>query len=288
MKPKIAAYLLTLAIVSGVLTSCQNRPKEVLNRKKMEQLMYDVYLAEATMETDYQNFDSPEKKEAYIHEVFKAHNVTQARWDTSLSWYSDRIDLYLRMNDSVKARLKRAQVEIDTKVAQQSMQQTSSDPSLFSDSYIPPYFSFTWPNTRNGFTFRLDSTEIAALTTQEVFDFSFQTIGIPPKFDSKLTSTLTLVYQDTTLYQHERVTENRNYKIPIDKIIENDTLVQLNGFVHLQHDEKTMPRVQLYNIYLGNVDLIQSVDTIENDTLNVEPLLPGEVPLQMDTARSRI
>ena len=44
------------------------------------------------METDYQNFDSPEKKEAYIHEVFKAHNVTQARWDTSL-WYWTELTL---------------------------------------------------------------------------------------------------------------------------------------------------------------------------------------------------
>jgi hypothetical protein len=56
------------------------------------------------MENDYQNFNTPEKKEAYINKVFQAHKATQAQWDTSLSWYSDRIDLYLKMNDSVKAR----------------------------------------------------------------------------------------------------------------------------------------------------------------------------------------
>jgi len=50
-----------------LIASCQNRPKEVLNRKQMERVLYDVYVAEATMENDYQNFNTPEKKED-IHE----------------------------------------------------------------------------------------------------------------------------------------------------------------------------------------------------------------------------
>lgn len=41
------------------ISSCQNRPKEVLNRKNMERLLYDVYVAEATMENDYQHFNTP-------------------------------------------------------------------------------------------------------------------------------------------------------------------------------------------------------------------------------------
>ena len=83
----------------------------------MEQVMYEVYVAEATMENDYRNFDTSEKKEAYIDQVFKMNGVTQTQWDTSLSWYSDRIDLYLRMNDSVKSRLKLAQSTLDTEIA---------------------------------------------------------------------------------------------------------------------------------------------------------------------------
>jgi len=98
-------YPLLLLAASLLITSCF-RPKEVLSRKKMERLMYDVYIAEATIENDYQGFDTPEKKEAYINRVFEQHNVSQARWDSSLAWYSDRIDLYLRMNDSVKAAVK--------------------------------------------------------------------------------------------------------------------------------------------------------------------------------------
>ena len=100
MKFKLASYFFFFIVMGVLISSCQNRPKEVLNRKQMERVLYDVYVAEATIENDYQHFNTPEKKEAYINEVFKEHRITQAQWDTSLSWYSDRIDLYLKMNDS--------------------------------------------------------------------------------------------------------------------------------------------------------------------------------------------
>lgn len=262
MKPKRTVYLLVLVIASMLVTSCQNRPKEVLNRKKMERLMYDVYVAEATMETDYQNFDSPEKKEVYINEVFRAHDVNQARWDTSLSWYSDRIDLYLRMNDSVKARLKRAQVHVDTQVAQQSLQQSSFNPSRYPASYVPSYYLFALPDVRNGFRFRLDSTDIATKIGEDSFYFSFKAVGVPPAFDHKLTALLTLVYGDTTIHQYRQVTENREYRIPASKIIDNDTLVRLNGFIHLQHSGEVVPNIQLYDVFLGTElpDTIPSID----------------------------
>ena len=53
----------------------------------MEEIMYEVYVAEATMENDYRSFDTSEKKEAYIDQMFKMIGVTQSQWDTSLSWY---------------------------------------------------------------------------------------------------------------------------------------------------------------------------------------------------------
>jgi hypothetical protein len=147
VRPETVSNLLVLVILSLLISSCQNRPKEVLNRKKMEQLMYDVYIAEAIMDNDYQDFSEPEKKEAYINKVFAQHNVTQAQWDTSLSWYSDKIDLYLRMNDSVKARLKRAQIEIDSRNAKLSLEKAEPDIQIYSASYIPRTYTFKTPGT---------------------------------------------------------------------------------------------------------------------------------------------
>ncbi len=272
-------YLLLLVAASLLVTSCF-RPKEVLSRKKMERLMYDVYIAEATMENDYPQFDTPEKKEAYIHRVFERHNVNQARWDTSLSWYSDRIDLYLRMNDSVKARLKRAQEEVDALMALESQQPTFHDPSLTSESYIPPHYSFTSYGTRSGFRFRLDSAEIASTIPQDTFLFTFHVIGVPSVYPEPPTAALALTYGDTTLYHSLRLSENRGYRIDALKQFDNDTIKQISGFVHLQNPTGTVPSILLHDIYLGilrpgrdfaPVDSL-AVDSLVADSLAVDSL----------------
>jgi len=256
VKSKRASYLFFFIVMVVLISSCQNRPKEVLNRKQMERVLYDVYVAEATMENDYQHFNTPEKKEAYINEVFKAHHITQVQWDASLSWYSDRIDLYLKMNDSVKARLQRARNDIDAQLSQRHAPQLT-DSSLFSPSYIPRTFAFSLPSTRNGFRFRLDSTDISAKIPDDRFSFTFSVIGIPPVYTCRFSSLLTLQYADTTLYQWIKITENKTYSISASKFIENDTLSQIQGFVHLQDTTGTASQIRLYNIFLGNKPLPQ-------------------------------
>jgi hypothetical protein len=286
-------YPLLLVAASLLITSC-NRPKEVLSRKKMERLMYDIYIAEATMEYDYPMFDTPEKKEAYIHQVFEQHNVTQARWDTSLSWYADRIDLYLRMNDSVKARLKRAQEGVDALITLESQQPTFHDPSLTSNSYIPPRYSFTSYGIRNGFRFRLDSAKIASTIPEDTFLFTFQVIGVPPAYPEPPKATLGLTYGDTTLYHSLRLTENRRYRIDASKQFDNDTIKEISGFVHLQNPTGTVPSILLHDIYLGNlrhgldlapVDSLQ-VDSLKTDSLAVDSLVVGSLKTDLEPSDS--
>ena len=263
-----------------MVSSCQNHPREVLNRKSMEQLMYDVYVAEAIMENDYHNFNTPEKKEAYINEVFKAHEVTQAQWDTSLSWYSDRIDLYLKMNDSVKVRIQRIRKDIDRQVDRLNAQQFV-DPSLLSPSYIPPFYSFLMPVAKKGFTFRLDTADIRSRVSDDHFSFTFSVIGIPPQFTSNLSSMLTLVYADTTISQSHEIRENKTYRMKASRFLPGDTLIQINGFVHLQERSGITPAIQLYNIYLGE----EKLDSVELDSPELLPTPLVRDSLLVDTVR---
>lgn len=239
--------------MSMLISSCQNRPKEVLNRKRMEQLMYDVYIAEATIDNDLDFFDSPEKKEAYINKVFSEHNVTQTQWDTSLSWYSDRIDLYLKMNDSVKTRIKRVQTEVESKIRQINIKKSEQNLEIYSKSNIPRVYTFKTPGAhKNGFSFHLDSTEISRDIPDNFFSFNLNVIGKSPFDNSNLRSALILVYSDTTIYKLEHLNENRNYGIPVSKYIYNDTLTQIYGFVHLESMPGINPNIQLYDIYFGS------------------------------------
>lgn len=242
--------------------------------------MYDVYVAEAILENDYNNFNTPEKKEAYINEVFKAHEVTQAQWDTSLSWYSDRIDLYLKMNDSVKVRLQRVRKDIDRQVERLNAQQIV-DPALLSPSYIPPYYSFSMPGTKKGFSFLLDSAAFLSRVSADRFSFTFSVIGIPPLFTSDLSSMLTLVYGDTTISQSLEIRENKTYSMAASRFIPGDTLTQINGFVHLQERSGITPAIRLYNIYLGDGRL----DSVEVNSPEGVPAPLAKEPLMIDTMK---
>lgn len=271
MKSNFASYLFFIIVAVLSISSCQNRPKEVLNRKQMERVLYDVYVAEAVIESDYQYFSTPEKKEAYINEVFKAHQITQAQWDTSLSWYSDRIDLYLKMNDSVKARLLRARADIDNRISAEQTQQYTEDPSLFQPSYIPQTFAFSMPSSRKGFRFQLDSTDIVEKIPDNHFSFTFSVIGIPPAYNARFSSLLALHYTDTTLYQQLDITENRTYSMAASKFIESDTLSQIEGFVHLHDATLIYSQITLYDIFLGNKAYPQ--DTIQQQ---LQHFIPGD------------
>lgn len=248
---RCVSYLLLVVLLGGLVYSCQNRPGEVLSRKQMERLMYDVYVAEATMDNDYSNFNTPEKKEAYINRVFEAHNTTQSQWDTSLSWYSDHIDLYLKMNDSVKARLERAKKGVDDLIALQN-QLKPVDPSSLPLSHIPSFFSYAVPNARNGFRFLLDSTGISEKIKENDFSFNFRVLGMPPGFTPVFTSLLALSYVDTTVYHFERINKNGTYRIPASKFDFGDTLRELSGYVHLQDTNASHPPIVLFDIFLGD------------------------------------
>jgi hypothetical protein len=269
---KVVAYLLVSVILSILFSFC-NRPKEVLSRKNMEKLMYDVYIAEAMIDNDYPSFDTPEKKEALINEVFRKHKTSQAQWDTSLSWYSDKIAIYLKMNDSVKARLQRQQKAIEQVMNRQFQQEQSLTTRSYSVSYIPHNYSFDEINPKNGFRFRLDTTEIANKINNPDFDFGFDVTGIPANSTPNLRMMLMFEYKDTTIYRSEVISENKTYTLHgqkyltnfRDSLVLNDTIQAITGFVKLLDTIGLYRNILLNNIFLGNLN--DTIRQVQSDRL---------------------
>lgn len=249
MRFKVIAYFFLIILSGEIILSCTNRPKEVLNRKKMEQLMYDIYVAESIIENDYATFDTPEKKEALINEVFRKHGITPSQWDTSLSWYSDHVDIYLKMNDSVKSRLKREQLRIEQLISQEYSREQELNRRNRSRAYIPTSYVFGLTENGSGFSFQLSKSEIDQYESENL-DFHFETIGIPAKNLHDIQSMLILEYKDTVIYRSASVSSNGHYSLPISKYIANDTLQSASGFVKM-HKKPFVPSfIQVYNIAL--------------------------------------
>lgn len=256
-------FLLFLTMISF---SCQNRPSEVLSRKKMENVMYDMYIAEAIIDNDYQKFAESQKKEALIDQVLEKHKISETRWDTSLSWYSDNIDLYLQINDSVKSRLQRNQMAVE-KLSLAEASKGYEDEMKPAD-YIPPHFRIAGLGCSRGFKFKLDSLQLAErFADYDTIYFQFKTLGVNPLDTYSLKAMLRIEYADTIIYEGSKLEENKSYSYNISRQIEQDTIVSLDGFINLSGKFPPVP-IQIYEISLGNIEVNDST-LLLNDSIQL-------------------
>lgn len=244
--------------------------------------MYDMYVAEAIIDNDYQEYAKPEKKEALINEVLKKHKISEARWDTSLSWYSDKIDVYLQLNDSVKARLSRDQATIETLITQQNNREGIDE--IKPADYIPSQVRISLSDFERGFNFSLDSIQSNErfINNSDSILFSFKIIGISQFDKYSLKSYLRLNYSDSTIFITENLTQNKLYELPIDNSIDTLRISSIDGFIYLNGKLPHTP-IQIYDIKLSARDTVSVVDNsvdIDNNIINEETIIDKAQPIE--------
>jgi len=102
--------------------ACSNRPSYVLSENKMENVLYDIHLAEAEINNSLNTLpaDSARRQEL-LNSVLKKHKITEAVLDTSLVWYSGHLDKYYKINNKLinryteAAKILKHQEELATK-----------------------------------------------------------------------------------------------------------------------------------------------------------------------------
>ena len=75
----------------------------------MEKVLFDIYLAEAEINSNYIIFSSDSaRKQVFLNSVLKKHQITEAVLDTSLAWYSGRLEKYIKINNKLNKRFTEA------------------------------------------------------------------------------------------------------------------------------------------------------------------------------------
>jgi hypothetical protein len=98
--PAAAAAFLTFLTVS-----CSTRPWNVLPENRMEVVLYDLYMADAEVSENYGVFMNDSARKAQLLEsVLEQHGITRARLDSSLAWYADNLDRYVKINENITKR----------------------------------------------------------------------------------------------------------------------------------------------------------------------------------------
>ena len=103
MRSRLFVYLCL-----SMFLACTTKPVYVLSDKKMENVLFDLYIAEVEINENSGIFyNDSAKKQDLLQSVFKKHKISQARFDTSLVWYNANLKRYLKVNDQVTGRYNR-------------------------------------------------------------------------------------------------------------------------------------------------------------------------------------
>ncbi len=95
-------FLLTVVIL---FLGCNNRPKNVLNSKQMEDFLFDMHLLESSLRTSDQLYKTPKEQQFYYSELLDKHNITVADYDSSVVWYTKHPKEYYRIYNKVHTRI---------------------------------------------------------------------------------------------------------------------------------------------------------------------------------------
>lgn len=95
--------LICPVLMSLLLLSCNNRPKDVLSDDKMVDLLADMQLAEA-MQQNLGTLPDSIRQDMGAR-ILAYHGVTKAEFDSTMLWYAKNMDRYRDLYKSVNKRL---------------------------------------------------------------------------------------------------------------------------------------------------------------------------------------
>lgn len=240
MKKYRYTYLSIIILTFGFFfISCSNDKKK-LSRDKMIDVLHDMQIADAVYQNRYQNFNNIENKKALLDGVLLKHNITQAQLDSSLVWYADHPEEYMRITDSVAVRLKREsqQINLDTP--------NSLRKDRFNNSLLPYYAYLTEDNSF--LAFYIDSIKAKDFSD---FEISLKSLGLHGKIDAEIT--IHFEYKDTIITRSQIFTDELSPKIVNPTT--TDTLKAISGFVYADS-----PLIRDYNVLLYDINLKGSKD----------------------------
>ena len=244
---RIILFLLTILLIA-----CSNRPKEVLTDKKMEDLLYDLYVAEGEVTTNYPIFGTDSlRKETLFNSVLAKHKVTKTELDASIDWYSDNLDKYAKINKNLSNRFEKdIQSMRDPNIEQVQPLVNYIDLPFIRDSvnFLNPY---SLP--RNLFSFRSDT---ALYEYGGIYEVQFNVLGINEAIRSELTFCVECA--DTTFVRRTQIDKNGLCREMID-ITRNKRFREIYGYIHFPETNAQT------NVFISDFRLLKQKDKLARD-----------------------
>jgi hypothetical protein len=252
-------------LVLFLLTTCSKVPDHILSEKKMQDVLLDMHLAEAIITSDYKKYDNDTIKKVLYQSVFVKHGITQADYDSSLVWYAQHLDIYLKVYD-------RAKIEIENEIKDMGDVQAKAAPSSNQDSIdVWPRrtsFELTPKALFNGIVF--DVSPDVSYSSGSSFVLGMKVWGL--KEGSRYYPEVRIsAYQGDTIITINHTIRQDGYQEIALKSLPTRQIKQVYGYIRLDNTDSAY-----YKVYLDSINLMKYnygsgvTAVVPKDTLTTE------------------
>jgi len=245
MQKNLYKYSITL-IATTLVIACSKVPDAILPEKKMQDVMVDIYLAEALIETNRQVYPDSLRKAALFQSVFRKHNITEAVYDSSLVWYGKNMDIYMQVLDL-------ALNDVNARIRDMGDVQASAAPNSNQDSLnIWPRRNYMVLHPKalfNGVTFDIQPER--AYSSGSSFVLGMRVWGLTDKMKFVPEIRMAIDQNDTVLYMNEKITKDGYYQT-ILKGIPTQQVKRVYGYIRMDNTNDNY-----YKIYVDSLSLMK-------------------------------
>lgn len=183
--------IISILSLAAALTSCDPTPDGVLSPEAMAQLMADMEMGEAVVETDGASFRNDSLRQVLRQSICARHDVTTADVDSSLAWYGMHVEqytkVYARVEEILEKRLKKAR---ESGANESSLAVNSSVVSQDGDSVDVWQDERTWRIASNSpsriISFSLGRDQY--FEPGDIYELRFKTLGSAAEIDANLSA----------------------------------------------------------------------------------------------------
>lgn len=278
--PRIFSSM-ALACTFILLPSCGGRPEGVLSDDKMVSVMADMELAEAYLQTQGGS-RQPEARGALTEDIFRRNGITQAEFDSTMSWYASHSDryqeLYARTEKELKKRRLRNKGLSDPGVAASDMWPYGRM-AMFSTTGIPSLgFSVAASDMQKGdrLTFLMRMQTASKVSTVFGVEYEDGSVGYTSA-EYPQTNRLELLFQTDTAKVVKRIFGNLTLEEKGDLPVWGDSIT-LSRVPLDSNEYYLVNRQKIFNPPVRKVKKVEEKTDTDSVTSKEKEIEEKEVP----------
>lgn len=262
--------LFIVSVILCFMVSCgKHIPSDVIQPLEMENLLYDYHLA-LTMGNELK-YDEKYKQELYKDYVFRKHNVTEARFDSSMVWYTrhskELTEIYKKLQKRFEIAEDQMRAQLNKRSGQIEVSLSGDSVDVWSDRDL--YWFTTSPLT-NKLMFDLKADTTFYINDVLVFSADYNFLSAGNSELPKVVAALNVVFKNDSTKSVTKVIDKSGYN---ELYLQPDSAYEyksVNGFIYYNNSDSLDASALVRNIKLmryrnGSYKPKQTVEVIRKE-----------------------